>query len=107
MAHYQSVSMLNRAGPNGHRHRKSASWRNIFLGFDLWNAVREKSKRDGQCENLICRLLKRAVLCSAEATQNAKSPPHENEAGSCQKIIPAATYSPTHLRMQYHRRWQA
>jgi hypothetical protein len=23
------------------------------------------------------------------------------------KIIPAATYSPTHLRMQYHRRWQA
>jgi len=47
MAHYQSVSMLNRAGPNGHRHRKSASWRNIFLGFDLWNAVREKSKRDG------------------------------------------------------------
>jgi hypothetical protein len=23
------------------------------------------------------------------------------------EIIPAATYSPTHLRMQYHRRWQA
>jgi hypothetical protein len=23
------------------------------------------------------------------------------------EIIPAVTYSPTHLRMQYHRRWQA
>ena len=23
------------------------------------------------------------------------------------RLIPAVTYSPTHLRMQYHRRWQA
>jgi hypothetical protein len=29
-----------------------------------------------------------------------------DEAGSS-RILPAATYSPTHLRTQYHRRWQA
>jgi hypothetical protein len=27
--------------------------------------------------------------------------------GLVNRKIPAATYSPTHLRMQYHRRWQA
>jgi hypothetical protein len=29
------------------------------------------------------------------------------ERRACEKILPAVTYSPTPLRMQYHRRWQA
>src|SRR5688572_2959643 len=54
------------------------------------------------CNKMIFRAGER---CQEKEAAKMKKPA-PNEAGFC-KQLPAATYSPTHLRMQYHRRWQA
>src|SRR5688572_9452983 len=99
MAHRQSVRMRHGTGPNGPRHRKSATWGNIFLGFDLWNIVRESANEMDRNDNVFCGRGPSRDDCGCVSYSKRKKARLTNEAGFCKNIIPAATYSPTHLRM--------
>ena len=50
--------------------------------------------------------LEQGEICGRTGDEMKKGPLIVNDQRASE-LIPAATYSPTHLRMQYHRRWQA
>ena len=65
---------------------------------ERWRGERETSDAPGP-----------VVTGAAAGSQRTKEKGRDEPVGSTRphELIPAATYSPTHLRMQYHRRWQA
>ena len=83
---------------------KSAIGRNILSPFrKMSTSSLPWGKPDRRQSLLNMPVALKVALHGNRRTQ--ESPPRV-QAGFV-KIIPAATYSPTHLRMQYHRRWQA
>ena len=46
-------------------------------------------------------------VCAPAALERPQKKPAVQHTQRARRTIPAATYSPTHLRTQYHRRWQA